>query len=74
MVDEPESRHEIDAGLHDVYRDMGIAPAACTIKAALELVGVRAGRPRLPYVALDAGELATVRALLERHGMLAAAA
>src|SRR6202042_3147033 len=28
MVDEPESRHEIDRGLNDVYRDMAIAPAA----------------------------------------------
>jgi 4-hydroxy-tetrahydrodipicolinate synthase len=74
MVDEPEHRREIDAGLQDVYRDMAIAPAACTIKAALQLIGVPAGQPRLPYVALDADELAVVRGLLERHGMLAAAA
>ncbi|HLH65729.1 MAG TPA: 4-hydroxy-tetrahydrodipicolinate synthase [Solirubrobacteraceae bacterium] len=74
MVDEPEHRHEIDASLADVYRDMAIAPAACTIKAALNLLGIRAGRPRLPYVELDEQELSIVRALLERHGMLAAAA
>ena len=36
MVDEPERRREIDAGLQDVYRDMAIAPAACSLKAALE--------------------------------------
>jgi 4-hydroxy-tetrahydrodipicolinate synthase len=53
---------------------MGIAPAACTIKAALDLIGVPVGKPRLPYVELDADELAVVRALLERHGMLATAA
>ncbi len=74
MADEPEHRHEIDAGLHDVYRDMAIAPAACSLKAALELIGVKAGRPRLPYVPLDASELSVVREMLERHGMLATAA
>jgi 4-hydroxy-tetrahydrodipicolinate synthase len=74
MVDEPERRREIDASLQDVYRDMAIAPAACSNKAALGLIGVPAGRPRLPYVELDADELATVRTMLERHGMLATAA
>ncbi|MGP0051075.1 MAG: 4-hydroxy-tetrahydrodipicolinate synthase [Solirubrobacteraceae bacterium] len=74
MVDEPEHRREIDASLHDVYRDMAIAPAACSIKAALEMIGIRAGTPRLPYVELDSDERATVRAMLERHGMLATAA
>jgi len=53
---------------------MAIAPAACSIKSALELIGVRAGRPRLPYVPLDESELSVVRALLERHGMLVTAA
>jgi 4-hydroxy-tetrahydrodipicolinate synthase len=74
MVDEPEHRREIDAGLQDVYRDLAIAPAACSLKAALGLIGVPVGRPRLPYVELDADELSTVRAMLERHGMLATAA
>jgi 4-hydroxy-tetrahydrodipicolinate synthase len=74
MVDEPEHRREIDAGLHDVYRDLAIAPAACSLKAALELIGLRAGRPRLPYVELDADELAVIRAMLERHGLLSVAA
>jgi 4-hydroxy-tetrahydrodipicolinate synthase len=74
MVDEPERRREIDASLQDVYRDLAIAPAACTSKAALSLIGIPAGRPRLPYVELDTDELATVRTMLERHGMLATAA
>src|SRR5256886_14445177 len=39
MVDEPERRHEIDASLTDVYRDLAIAPMACTVKAALDLLG-----------------------------------
>jgi 4-hydroxy-tetrahydrodipicolinate synthase len=74
MIDEPERRREIDDGLQDVYRDLGVAPAACSLKAALGLIGIRVGGPRLPYVELDADELATVRDMLERHGMLATAA
>ena len=74
MVDEPDRRHVIDASLGDVYRDMAVGPAAVTVKAALNLIGVRVGGPRLPYVELDDDELAVVRALLERHGMLAPAA
>lgn len=74
MVDEPERRREIEAGLRDVYRDLAIAPAACSLKAALALIGVPAGGPRLPYVELDAAELTVVRDLLERHGLLSVAA
>ena len=73
MVDEPESRREIDQSLQDVYRDLSIAPLACSIKAALGLLGLGVGAPRLPYVELDQRETATVRDLLERHGMLATA-
>ncbi len=70
MVDEPQRRAEIDASLGDIYRDMAIAPAACSVKAALNLIGVEVGSPRLPYVELDEGETATLRAMLERHGLL----
>jgi 4-hydroxy-tetrahydrodipicolinate synthase len=71
MVDEPEHRREIHESLADVYRDMAIAPAACTNKAALNLIGIPVGAPRLPYVELDERETEVIRALLERHGMLA---
>ncbi|MBV8942230.1 MAG: 4-hydroxy-tetrahydrodipicolinate synthase [Solirubrobacterales bacterium] len=74
MVDEPQRRHEIDRGLHDVYGGLTIAPLACSVKAALSLMGIEVGPPRLPYVALDPAELQAVRQLLERHGLLAAAA
>jgi 4-hydroxy-tetrahydrodipicolinate synthase len=70
MVDEPERRREIDAQLQDVYRDLGIAPLACSVKAALKMVGFEVGAPRLPYVELDEQEVAVVRAMLERHGLL----
>jgi 4-hydroxy-tetrahydrodipicolinate synthase len=74
MVDEPERRREIEAGLQDVYRDLAVAPAACSLKAALNMLGIKAGKPRLPYVELDAQELETVHAMLERHGLFATAA
>src|ERR1700733_13186842 len=72
MVDEPERRREIDQSLADVYRDLPVAPLACATKAALNLLGIRAGAPRLPYVELDDSELDVIRALLERHGLLQA--
>jgi 4-hydroxy-tetrahydrodipicolinate synthase len=71
MVDEPENRREIDDSLQDVYRDLAIAPAACSLKAALNMIGVRVGGPRLPYVDLDQSETQTIRSMLERHGLLA---
>ena len=52
---------------------MAIAPAACSIKAALNLLGIDVGGPRLPYVELDEDETTVVRELLERHGLLATA-
>lgn len=70
MVDEPKRRREIDQSLQDAYRDLSIAPMATTVKSALNLIGLRVGAPRLPYVELDERETATVRALLERHGLL----
>ncbi len=74
MLDEPEQRRELDASLQDVYRDLAIAPAACSLKAALNLLGLDVGAPRLPYVELDDDELAIVRSMLERHGLMQAAA
>jgi 4-hydroxy-tetrahydrodipicolinate synthase len=73
MADEPERRREIDESLQDVYRDLSAAPLACSVKAALNLIGLQVGAPRLPYVELDESETATVRAMLERHGVLQSA-
>ena len=70
MVDEPERRREVDASLQDVYRDLAVAPLACSTKAALNLIGLPVGPPRLPYVELDDRELGVIRAMLERHGLL----
>jgi 4-hydroxy-tetrahydrodipicolinate synthase len=70
MVDEPDRRQEIDQSLQDVYRDLAVAPLACSTKAALGLIGFPVGPPRLPYVELDEQELGVIRAMLERHGLL----
>jgi len=73
MVDEPDRRRELDAGLEDVYDDMPVAPLACATKAALNLLGLLpSAMPRLPYVELDERELDVIRAMLERHGLLQA--
>ena len=73
MVDEPESRAEIDASLRDVYAAMGVTTNPIPVKAALELVGHPVGGLRLPLVEADEDERAQIRAVLERHGLLASA-
>jgi 4-hydroxy-tetrahydrodipicolinate synthase len=70
MVDEPDRRHEIDAGLKDVYETLFITASPAPVKAALELLGHRVGGLRLPLVEVDDDELAVIRAMLERHGLL----
>jgi len=70
MVDEPDQRRQIEDELRDAWEALGVAPLACSIKAGLAILGISAGVPRLPYVELDAQERETVRAMLERHGLL----
>jgi 4-hydroxy-tetrahydrodipicolinate synthase len=70
MVDEPAQRAAIDNELQDVYAALGVGPAAMTTKAALNLLGHRAGTTRLPYVEADAEEIAVIRAMLARQGLL----
>lgn len=70
MVDEPERRHEIDASLRDVYKTLFMTASPTCTKAALNLLGHRAGGVRLPIVEATAQELAEVRGVLERHGLL----
>jgi 4-hydroxy-tetrahydrodipicolinate synthase len=72
MVDEPERRAEIDASLRDVYETLFLAPSPTCTKAALNLLGLGAGGVRLPMVEATADEMKAVRAMLERHGLLAA--
>jgi 4-hydroxy-tetrahydrodipicolinate synthase len=73
MVDEPERRDEIDASLRDVYAAMGVTTNPIPVKAALEMAGHAVGGLRLPLVEADDEERAKIRAVLERHGLLASA-
>jgi 4-hydroxy-tetrahydrodipicolinate synthase len=70
MFDEPDRRREIDAGLRDIYQALSVTSNPIPVKAALNLLGHRVGGLRLPMVEADEHELATVREMLERHGLL----
>jgi 4-hydroxy-tetrahydrodipicolinate synthase len=72
MVDEPEHRAEIDASLRDVYETLFMTASPTCTKAALNLLGLRAGTTRLPIVDATVRETAAVRAMLERHGLISA--
>ncbi len=71
MVDEPDRRREIDAGLHDLFEALAVAPNPIGIKAALNLLGHNVGGLRLPMVEADEHEVGVIRAALERHRLLA---
>jgi 4-hydroxy-tetrahydrodipicolinate synthase len=74
MVDEPEHRRAIDAGLRELYEALGVTTNPIPVKAALGLLGLPGGGPlRLPLVEADERETAAVRGALERHGLLATA-
>jgi 4-hydroxy-tetrahydrodipicolinate synthase len=69
MVDEPDERATIHESLLPVFAALYVGPAAMTTKAALNLLGIRAGRLRLPYVEADERELATIREMLRARGL-----
>ena len=74
MVDEPEHRAEIERSLREVITTLNtLVTNPIPVKAALNLLGHRVGRLRLPLVEADEQEQATIRSVLERHGLLAAA-
>jgi 4-hydroxy-tetrahydrodipicolinate synthase len=70
MVEEPEQRAQIDASLRDVYETLFLTASPTCTKAALNLLGHNAGGVRLPIVEATEQELAAVRAMLQRHGLL----
>jgi 4-hydroxy-tetrahydrodipicolinate synthase len=70
MVDEPGRRAEIHESLLPVFAALSVAPAATTTKAALNLMGLRGGLPRLPYVPIEGEELDAVRAMLQARGLV----
>jgi 4-hydroxy-tetrahydrodipicolinate synthase len=70
MVDEPDQRAAIDAGLRDVYTTLSLTSNPICVKAALNLLGLPAGGLRMPLVEADGAERDAVRAMLARHGLL----
>ena len=73
MVDEPENRAEIDESLRDVYKTLFLTSNPTCTKAALNMLGHEVGSLRLPLVEATREEQAEIRAMLQRHGLLAGA-
>jgi 4-hydroxy-tetrahydrodipicolinate synthase len=71
MIEEPEHRAQIDASLKDVYSTLFMTASPTCTKAALNMLGHKVGGLRLPLIEADEHELAEVRAMLVRHGLLA---
>ena len=72
MIDEPEARPEIQASLKDLFDAMFVTSSPAPVKAALNMLGLNVGAPRLPLVEVNEEEAAVVRGVLERHGLLSA--
>jgi len=72
MIDEPDARAEIHGSLQDVFEALFVTTNPIPLKAALNLLGHDVGGLRLPLIEADEHELGTVRASLERHGLLSA--
>jgi 4-hydroxy-tetrahydrodipicolinate synthase len=70
MIEEPDARAEIDAGLREIYAALFVTASPAPTKAALAMLGRDVGGTRLPITDLDEGELAHVRAALAHHGLL----
>jgi 4-hydroxy-tetrahydrodipicolinate synthase len=63
---------EIEAGIRSIYEATTVTSNPIPVKAALEMLGLIDGHLRLPMVPASDDERATVRAALERHGLLVA--
>ena len=72
VIDEPESRREIEDGLRDLYEALTVTTNPIPVKAALNLAGHDVGGLRLPLVQATGEEKAVIRAALERHHLLTA--
>ncbi len=72
IVDEPESRHEVQDGIKDLLEALTVTTNPIPIKAAMNMAGHDAGPVRLPLVDASEEERAVIRQALERHNLLAA--
>jgi len=71
MIDEPQRRQEIEAGLRDLYKALNVTSNPIPVKAALNMAGHDVGGLRLPLVEADEHERDVVHEALERHELLA---
>lgn len=69
LVDEPENRAAIDAGLQDAYDATGWHNPI-PVKKACELLGLCSGRLRLPLLEADDERTEILRTALSNHGVL----
>jgi 4-hydroxy-tetrahydrodipicolinate synthase len=65
---------EIDKQLQDAYETLFMTASPTPLKAALNMLGFEVGGLRLPLIEASEEEAATVRAMLDRHGLAAPAA
>jgi 4-hydroxy-tetrahydrodipicolinate synthase len=72
IIDEPDSRHEIEDGLRDLYKALTVTTNPIPVKTAMNMVGHAVGPLRLPLVEATEEERAVIRQALERHNLLAA--
>jgi len=63
----------LDRELAPVFDAMNITVNPIPLKAALELLGLRVGAPRLPLVEATDEQRAALRSALEARGLTAAA-
>jgi 4-hydroxy-tetrahydrodipicolinate synthase len=69
-----ERARELEGELEDAFVTLFMTVGTATTKAALDMLGFETGGLRLPLVEITEDEHAKVRAMLERHGLVASAA
>jgi 4-hydroxy-tetrahydrodipicolinate synthase len=72
IIDEPDNRGSVQADLQDIIDAFTITQLSMTVKAGLKLVGQDVGGVRLPLVECSDDEVAVIRGVLERRGLLSA--
>ena len=72
MIDEPENRWAIHEDLMGLFKTLGVAQLAMTVKASLRMLGQDVGGVRLPLVPCDEDELTALHDMLHRRGLLSA--
>jgi 4-hydroxy-tetrahydrodipicolinate synthase len=65
--------HELDRELSPVFEALSVTTNPIPLKAALELIGLRVGAPRLPLVEATDEQCAVLRSALAARGLTAAA-